>query len=64
MSMVEYQTKFMDEMSQPNTLLSPEQFQEFLLQDIASLGETNWMFVLAYSVSYVPRLTTHYDSTT
>lgn len=44
-------------MSQPDKLLSPEQFQNFLLQDISSLktseARISWLFVLAYSVSCV-----------
>ena len=47
--------KVVVEMPKPDTLLSPEQFQDFLVHDIASLhsseGRINWLFVLAYSVS-------------
>ena len=47
--------EFVVKMPQPDTLLSPEQFQKFLVHDITSLksseGRINWLFVLAYSVS-------------
>ena len=38
----------------PDTLLSPEEFSAFLLQDIANLDrkmKVSWMCLLAYSVS-------------
>ena len=38
----------------PDTLLSPEEFTAFLLQDIANLDKNmkvSWMCLLAYSVS-------------
>ena len=39
-------------MPKPETLLSPEQFQDFLLQDVWGIeARINWLFVLAHSVS-------------
>ena len=37
-----------------DTLLSPEEFTAFLLQDVANLNQNtriHWLFLLAYSVS-------------
>ena len=48
--------KFVAKLPKPDSVLSPEQFVSFLLQDIAVLTErmesrTNWLFVLSHSVS-------------
>ena len=40
----------------PDTLLSPEEFTAFLLQDVANLDgnmRISWMCLLAYSVSFL-----------
>jgi hypothetical protein len=45
--------KFVVKMPKPDKLLSPEQFRDFLLQDVTSLttsdARNNWLFILAYS---------------
>ena len=55
-SEVDFWPKSVVKLPKPHTILSPEQFTVYLLQDVAALSSTSairvsWLFMLSYSVS-------------